>query len=250
MSVGSILFGVLGLLCLLYCLGIGLFVNYGTSFFMVWGALAVFFGAVSLVLSHKGWLETIPVWVKVICIICFTAAVLFFCWIEILIVSEFSRLPAPGADYVIVLGAQWKENGPSYVLQKRLDQALEYLRENPGTKVIVSGGQGSNEPISEAEGMYGYLVAAGVEPERILKEDRSVNTYQNLLFSGELLDKAQNRVVIVTNNFHIFRAVKIAQKQGYAKAEGMSAASYPWMLPNNMLREFFGVVKDFAVGNL
>lgn len=250
MSVGAILFGALGFLCLLYCLGIGLFVNYGTRFFLVWGALAFFFGMISLVLSHKNKLERIPVWLKIGAATCFLAGLLLFAFVEILILSQFNKKAEASADYVIVLGAQWKENGPSYVLLKRLDKAIEYLTQNPETMVIVSGGQGSNEPISEAEGMSQYLAAAGIAPERIVMENLSTNTYENLMFSGELLDKSQNKVVIVTNNFHVFRATKIAQKQGYEKVEGLSAGSYPWMLPNNMLREFLGVLKDFAVGNL
>ena len=81
--------------------------------------------------------------------------------IEGMIVSQFHATAQEGADYVIILGAQWKTSGPSYVLQKRLDKAIEYLNANPETKVIVSGGQGYNEPISEAEGMQGYLKPPG-----------------------------------------------------------------------------------------
>ena len=140
--------------------------------------------------------------------------------------------------------------GPSYVLQKRLDKAIEYLNANPETKVIVSGGQGYNEPISEAEGMQGYLETAGIDPERILMEDASTNTTQNLIFSGELLDKSEDSVVVITNNFHMFRALAIARKQGYAHVEGLSAGTYPITVPNNLLREAFGVVKDFMANHL
>ena len=151
---------------------------------------------------------------------------------------------------MIILGAQWKTSGPSYVLQKRLDKAIEYLNANPETKVIVSGGQGYNEPISEAEGMQGYLETAGIDPERILVEDASTNTTQNLIFSGELLDKSEDSVVVITNNFHMFRALAIARKQGYAHVEGLSAGTYPVTVPNNLLREAFGVVKDFMANHL
>ena len=97
--------------------------------------------------------------------------------------------------------------------------------------------------------MRQYLLTAGIEDERILVEDKSTNTVENLTFSGGLLDKENSRVVIVTNNFHVFRALKIAEKQGY-HAEGLAASSVTWMVPNNMLREFFGVLKDFVVGNM
>jgi uncharacterized SAM-binding protein YcdF (DUF218 family) len=104
--------------------------------------------------------------------------------------------------------------------------------------------------MTEAAGMAQYLEAAGIEPERIIQEDASTDTSENLAFSGQLLDKTQDRVVIVTNNFHLFRALKIAEKQGYLRLEGIAADSYPAMLPNNLLREFLGVVKDFFVCNL
>lgn len=249
-SVGAVIFAIAGIAFFLYCLCIALFTGYGTKFFLVWGAMAVICGIFSLMLSHRGWVEGLPHWFKA----CVTAgtvicAVLFII-VEAFIFSQFGAKAKPGADYVIILGAQWKQNGPSYVLQKRLDRAAAYLKENPDVKVIVSGGQGSDEVISEAQGMGEYLMQAGIAKERILLEDRSTNTYQNLIFSGELLDRSKDRVVLVTSNFHMFRALHIAEKQGYKQIEGLSARSFPAMLPNNLLREFFGVAKDFLVGNL
>lgn len=249
-SIGSICFAALGAVCLLYCLSIALFMGYGTSFFAVWGVLAAACGLVSFILSRRRLVQRLPGALKVFIVMIFTAGLLCFGIVEGLICSRFQAKAQPGADYVIVLGAQWKMNGPSYVLKKRLDKSLEYLRENPDTSVIVSGGQGSDEPVSEAQGMFEYLVAAGIEQERILLEDRSTSTYENLYYSAALLDKEKDRVVLVTNNFHVFRGEKIAEKMGYAHVEGLAAASYPAMLPNNMLREFLGVVKDFWIGKL
>lgn len=250
MPVSAKIFGMLGIVCLLYCLSIFLFMGYGTSFFIIWGVIAVGCGLFSLLLAHKEWLKRIPKWLRVSFVTLATMGLLLFAIVEGMILSQFAAKPQPGADYVLVLGAQWKANGPSYVLQKRLDTAIQYLEENPDTLVIVSGGQGSNERISEAAGMQSYLVAAGVSEERIFLEDKSTNTCENLVFSSALLDKANHRVVLVTNNFHMYRASRIARKQGYAHVEGLAAGSYPGMLPNNLLREFLGVIKDFCVGNL
>lgn len=244
------IFGVLGVVCLLYCLSIFFFMGFGTLFFLIWGCLAAGCGILAMLLAHREWLERIPKWLKVSFTACVTAGVLLFGVVEGLILSQFAEKPAPGADYVLVLGAQWKADGPSYVLQKRLDAALQYLNENPETLVIVSGGQGSNETISEAAGMESYLEAVGIAKERIWMEDKSTNTCENLMYSGALLDKETDRVVLVTNNFHMYRAIRIAKKQGYVYVEGLAAGSYPAMLPNNLLREFFGVIKDFCVGNL
>lgn len=246
----SRILGILGFLCLLYCVCILLFMGYGTNFFLIWGVLAACCGGLSLLLSREKWLNRIPGWLKKSFCICCAACVALFVLVEALILSRFGAEAEAGADYVIVLGAQWKQDGPSYVLQKRLDEAIVYLEENPDTAVIVTGGQGSNEHISEAEGMYGYLMEAGIAGERILREDQATSTVENLAFSAELLDKMNDRVVLVTNDFHMFRALSIAGKMGYEQAEGLAAGSFPWMLPNNLLREFLGVLKDFLAGNL
>lgn len=246
----AVLTGMMALLCVLYCLFILFFMGYGTKFFLVWGVMGIILTGMSVLLSRPQAVARIPKWIRKGFLVCVILGVLLFAAVEGLVLGEFGARPRPGADYVIVLGAQWKSTGPSYVLQKRLDAALEYLKANPDARVIVSGGQGDNEPISEAEGMAGYLEAAGIEPERILREAASTDTNENLEFCGALLDKSENSVVIVTNNFHVYRAVKIAQRKGYAKVEGLAADVYPAMLPNNLLREFFGVVKDFLMGNM
>lgn len=248
--VSAKIFGVLGILFLLYCLCILLFMGYGSRFFLIWGVMAVACGVLSLFLSHREWMARLPKWFRISFGVCCTVGLLLFVIVEGMIFSQFAAKPQAGADYVLILGAQWKTTGPSYVLQKRLDEAIIYLKANPDVKVIVSGGQGSNEPISEAAGMHSYLVAAGIAEERIYMEDKSTSTYENLVFSGNLLDKENDKVVLVTNNFHMFRAGQIAEKQGYKQVEGLAADSYPAMLPNNLLREFFGVIKDFLVGNM
>lgn len=249
-TAAGVLTALLAVLCMLYCLCILFFMGYGTKFFLIWGVMAVGLAGLSVLLFWQSAAERIPKALRVGFMVCFTAGVLVFAIVEGLILSRFGAEAGAGADVVIVLGAQWKSSGPSYVLQKRLDAALAYLEENPDTVVIVSGGQGKDEPISEAAGMASYLEAAGIAPERILQEDRSTDTNENLEFSSALLDKTQNRVVVVSNNFHVYRAVKIAQKKGYARVEGLAADAYPAMLPNHLLREFFGVMKDFVMGNL
>ena len=240
----------LAVLCALYCVGIGLFVSFGSYFFLIWGVIAAFCAAWGWILTHKSMQERIPRWIQMTFRALVAAGMLLLLILEGMIFGQFGAKAEAGADYVIILGAQWKTTGPSYVLQKRLDKAIEYLNANPETKVIVSGGQGYNEPASEAEGMKGYLADAGIDPERILTEDASTNTTQNLIYSGELLNKSEDSVVVVTNNFHMFRALAIAKKQGYLHVEGLSAGTYPLTVPNNLLREAFGIVKDFMANNL
>ena len=146
---------VLAVLCLLYCVGIGLFVAFGSYFFLVWGVIGAFCAAWAWVLTRRTVYYWIPRWLHITFRSLVMAGMVLLLIIEGMIVSQFHATAQEGADYVIILGAQWKTSGPSYVLQKRLDKAIEYLNANPEPKVIVSGGQGYNEPISEAEGMQG-----------------------------------------------------------------------------------------------
>ena len=174
----------------------------------------------------------------------FAVGFLFFVLVEGVILKGFFYSGKPGLDYIIVLGAQVREYGPSVVLKYRLDRAYEYLKDNPETVCIVSGGQGYNEPCPEADVMKEYLVDRGIEASRILKEDQSHNTAENLQFSKDLVAGSDASVGIVTNNFQAFRGVTIAKKRGFEDASGIPAGSHPLYLPNNMLREFFGVIKD------
>lgn len=247
--VSAVLFWLLGAGCILYCIGIAV-VGFGTYFFLTWGVLGAVFLLLGGLLANRALVRKLPKWLRAVCVTVFCLGVILFAAVEGLILSQYNASPAPGADYVIILGAQWKPQGPSNVLQRRLDQAIPYLNENPDTIVIVSGGQGSNEPISEAAGMRQYLVDVGISDDRILLEDKSTNTWENMVFSGTMLDRENDRVVIVTNNFHMFRALQIARKQGYQNVEGLSADTLKGMVPNNLLREFLGVVKDYLVGNL
>lgn len=243
-------FGVLGILCLTYFGYQFFFVSTGTRFYMIWGLMAAGCGGLSFFLAHRTWVEKIPKVLRRALQVLFGMCVALFLVVEALVFSQFNAFPGAGADVCIILGAQMKESGPSDVLQRRLDKALEYLRESPNTIVVVSGGQGSDEPVSEAQGMRDYLVARGIAEERILMEDVSTSTLENLNYSAKLIDKERDSVVVVTNNFHVFRAVSIARKQGYGAVQGMAASTHKGNVLNNLLREFLGVVKDFLAGNL
>lgn len=241
---------IFGILCLFYFLCIAFFVGHGTNFYFIWLLLGG--GAILLsVLIKKGiWAVRFPGWFRRTFVILVCIGLSIFLFVEGLIISGFSKAAPEGLDYLVVLGAQMKRSGPSKALQYRLDAAIDYLIRNPDTCVIVSGGQGSDEHISEAQGMYDYLVAKGISKDRIIKEDQSKNTFQNLTFSAEYLKKETDSVGVVSNNFHVFRAVKIAQKAGYQNAHGIAARGEPFLQLNNMTREFLGVVKDFLVGNM
>lgn len=236
-------------LCVLYCIGVILTKAAGTSFYLIWFVLAAFFACLALglerdVFSH--WPRALQA--SALCVLGAGAAVFLF--VEGLVLSGFFAKGEDGLSYIVVLGAQIRENGPSVALSKRLDRAAAYLEENPETLCVVSGGQGSNEPVTEASGMREYLLQKGIVPERIILEDQSRNTQQNLEFSRRLIPAEVKKVGIVTSNFHVYRGTRLAKAQGFPEAVGIAAPSGVYFLPNNMLREFFGVVKDAIFGNM
>lgn len=120
-------------------------------------------------------------------------------------------------DYLIVLGCGVRGERPTSPLVARLDKAIEYLEGNKKAKVIVTGGQGNGEDISEAEAMYRYLTAHGIDGDRILKEDKATSTSENFKFSNRLVDNDlyNTNVVFITNDFHIYRAASLARMQGF-----------------------------------
>ena len=238
---------IVGILCVLYCLALAITGGTGTWFFLIWGIMGIAFTLWGI-FRGRIW-HVMPHWLNITAGTLFLMMLAVFLFTEGCIISGFSKNTDKELDYIVVLGAQLKTTGPSRVLQYRLDTAYEYLTAHPDTKAIVSGGQGSNEPASEAQGMYDYLVKRGIEPGRIVLEDKSVNTEQNIRFSKEFLQADADKVGIVSNNFHVFRAVKLAKAAGYRNVVGIAAPATAFYLPNNMLREFFGVVKDFLMGH-
>ena len=193
-------------------------------------------------LLHMGIWDRIPQIVRWIFGILCGIFFLSFLVIEGMVIRQMHAQGEDNLDYVIVLGAQVHADKPSVVLKYRLDEAILYLNENPETVCIVAGGQGKNEPYSEAYGMAQYLMQNGIDKERILLEDQSKTTEENLRYSRKFLPE-DAEVGIITNDFHMFRALQIAQKQGLSDVCGIAADSTKFYLPNNMLREYCAEIK-------
>lgn len=149
----------------------------------------------------------------------------------------------PKNTTAIVLGCRVKGSKPSRVLQERLDATYEYLVANPDSYCVLSGGRGKDEDISEAECMYQYLVAKGIEGERLILEDKSASTRENLLFSQEILKKRgiAGDVTIVTSEFHAYRAHKVAEQLGLNSYSTPSHTSFLY-LPTYYVRELYGIL--------
>lgn len=235
-------------LCFLYCFTV-FRIRSGNHFYLIWGLGGFFFLGLAAALHFDLWSRVpLPLRRGMLCIL--AAGAVLFVVTEGCIFAHYRDKGRPDLDYIIVLGAQMKPGGPSVVLKFRLDAAYDYLTANEDTLCVVSGGQGSNEPCSEAEGMYAYLVERGIAPERILMEDQSTDTSENIAFSAALIGGTDKDVGIVTNNFHVFRGVMLARHAGFENACGISARSNIYFQPNNLVREFFGIMKDLVCGNL
>ena len=155
------------------------------------------------------------------------------------------------APYVIVLGAAVYGETPSISLRHRSDRAAAHLQRNPDAVAVVSGGQGEGEDISEAEAMRRYLVDKGVADGRILMEDRSTSTLENLTFSKQIIENSGGdpaRVAVVSSSYHLYRAKRMAAALGMA-ADGLpSSDGYPVYMTGMYLREAVAVWKLWVLG--
>lgn len=242
----------LAVICTAYFMIIVFYAGMGTSFAFIW----LFFAALCVFLVYGKWyyrknMDRIPRWVPVSIVTTCIAGVVIMAVFCILVFMGAAANEERDLDYVIVLGARVKEHTVSNSLKKRLDKAIEYAEKNPETYLVLSGGKGPDEPVSEAQAMYRYLVYNGVRPGQLLLEEHSVSTVENLAYSKLLIESHREmirhereernhlkfsrepkenyliaadkplEVGVLTSNFHVYRACMIA-KNGVLK---MSTAS-------------------------
>ncbi len=172
-----------------------------------------------------------------------------FFLIEFLVFQAMHVSTIPSADIVIILGAKVNGSQPSITLQNRLDAAYTYLLNKPNSLVVVSGGQGIGEDISEAQAMKNYLLERGIQENRIFLEPESKTTRENLCYSQQILKAAghsSQRVLIVTSDYHLFRACWLA-KQYFTSVDGLPGQSEWAMCVNYAIREYFAVSKMFLL---
>lgn len=163
-----------------------------------------------------------------------------------------------GPEVMVIFGCQVRKDGPSILLRDRLDTALAYLEEHPETRVVVTGGKGDDEHQSEAQAMYDYLTARGVSDVKILMEDKSRNTHQNvqntlaLLDSGPFWDSIvtpdQCSYVLVSNGFHLTRILMLWQR-ATGRLDNVSTLAAPVSHAPSRVQMFFreplALVKSF-----
>ncbi|WP_084133716.1 YdcF family protein [Clostridium grantii] len=136
----------------------------------------------------------------------------------------------------------------SSVLKQRLDKAIEIVDNNKKSFIIVSGGQGQGEDISEAQAMKKYLIGQGVPEEMILLEDKSTSTVENFQYSKQLIMKSDVKVpkiLIITNDYHLYRAMLVAENSGLI-VDGVSSKTPITVRINYLVREYYAVMKGIA----
>ncbi|NLP14074.1 MAG: YdcF family protein [Clostridium sp.] len=222
--------------------------NFGVLFPLVTGILLTLFAVIRL--SGKGHLLRIKNTVLrrgfiLVCIL----FMLSFVLIEGFIIFSATADRDVEVDYVFILGTGLRGEQITPTFKNRIDKGLEYLRVNPDLMVVVTGGQGPGEAISEAEAMRRYLVNNGIDESRIIMEDKSTSTAENMEFSADVLEQLTGRrdyrIMIVTSEFHLFRSKILARHNGFT-AYGIPSPTNPYELPNSFIREYFAVVKSLV----
>ncbi len=171
---------------------------------------------------------------------------------EAVIVRASIGSPEAYCPYIVVLGAKVNGTSPSLSLQDRIDAAYDYLTANPDTVAVLSGGQGPDEGISEAQCMYDRLTARGIPSERLLLEDQSTSTWKNLQFSLDLIEKETGTrpqsIGLLSSEYHLFRASLFAKECG-VQAIGIPAkTSWISLRINYFTREVAGVWHYLILG--
>ena len=191
-------------------------------------------------------------WVTRIVTVCLVIGILIVGVTEILVIKTSFGTPHDSVDYLLVLGAKVRITGPSASLWDRIYAAEEYLKAHPDTIAIVSGGQGDDEPWTEAEVMYTELVYMGIEPERIWVEDKATSTWENMNFALALIEEKTGArpemLGILSSEYHLFRASLFAKECGVGFVGVPARTSRMGQTINHFMREVAGVWHFLLLG--
>ena len=171
---------------------------------------------------------------------------------EVLIIKASFGDPAENCEYVLVLGAKVRADGPSVSLMNRIDAAYEYLTEHPEAIAIVSGGQGPDEPMTEAQCMYDHLTERGIEPDRVWMEDRATSTWENMNFTLDLIEERTGtrpeKIGLISSEYHLFRAGLFARDCGVESVGIPAHTTRLSQMINHFMREVAGVWHYLILG--
>lgn len=189
-------------------------------------------------------------WRIVLILVCIGFA--YFIAVEIPIIKNARTDADAGRDYLIVLGAAVYGDDPSPSLTRRLQGTLDYMEKYPDSVAIVSGGQGKGENVSEAECMYTWLTERGVDPERLIMEDRATSTSENLQFSFDIIRSRgtdpEGHTAVLSSPYHLYRAKQMAKRMGVQVAGVAGGWDHPLLTVTYFIREAFGVTHLWVFG--
>ncbi|WP_304942525.1 YdcF family protein [Vallitalea guaymasensis] len=246
MGLLAILSLVIGGFSILYFLFLTI-LNAGAGFSFFWILLSVMaFCMFFIFRNYEGVKEHVPKLIRYVVFLLIIIVIMIFIVVQSFIIKDsIKRDNYDSTDYVIVLGARVKGTTISLTLSHRLEIAYKYLIDNTTSKAILAGGKGPGEDISEAEAMKRYLLNKGINEDRLIMENKSTSTQENIRNSFELINAYNDApsVTIITSDFHVYRAKKIAEK--YCQdIQGIPSRTHPPLIVHYYVREFFAVLKD------
>ncbi len=237
--IGIFLFGNGAFMSLVSNLNLGVILTVAAgAFFLLWG---VFYRKINSI--KVKWF----VYIKRVVIALIIAEALLVGFIAVF--GQFDNVDY-SEDVVIVLGAGIRGDRVTVPLAYRLNAAIEYHKKNPDAVIVVTGGQGFQETVTEAYAMEQYLLRKGVNPDKIIKEEQATSTNENMRFTKEILDEhfaSDYSVVVVTNNFHIYRGVQIAKIEGFENVKHKHAGLKWYNMAPCYLRESLAVLKMWVM---
>ena len=184
------------------------------------------------------------------CLLCF--GILIFLGTEIIVLNASKGSPETDCPYIVVLGAKVNGTSPSLSLSDRIRAAENYLKAHPDTIAVLSGGQGPDEGIPEAQCMFNELTKRGIAPERLWLEPRSTSTWENLNFSLDIIEEKTgirpDSIGLLSSEYHLFRAGLFAKDCGVEAIGIPAATSWPSIRLNYFLREAAGVWHYILLG--
>lgn len=168
------------------------------------------------------------------------------------ILTAGAQPPPEAAPYILILGAKVDDSGPSATLQERIDTAYDYLTAHPDTIAIVSGGQGGDEPTTEAACMYDALTQRGIDPVRIWTEDQATSTWENVRYSLDLIEARTgtrpDTLAVVSSEFHLYRTQRHCLDRGITIQGIPAKTNDPARYLHYFIREIAGVWHYLILG--
>ncbi len=267
-------------ICLAHFIIILVYSGMGTASAFMWLLFAGGLGITAwCVWYHQRYPRKLPLRLPVSLVTLCGAGVVIMLILQILIIGRVPQVAESGLEYVIVLGASVKEEQPGHTLRLRLDKAAEYALQNPETIMILSGGRTEGQAETEAEVMRRYLLEKGVPNEQMVLETNSTSTMENIAYSRILIEvlkkekqeehhqderalpaylpsvmmqrpDSSHEIGILTSNFHLYRAMQIARKQGMVRISGIASPSDRILFVHFCFRDGLAVLKERLAGNL